>query len=132
MEVNYTIGKDLGKKYWRVYVNKSNSTISIVVENFDMGFKTGEEFDKIADFKTSYGSDTYENYVSVITKNKNRIEEYKELVIERLYIILGKNLKAYERRIKQNEKIVKNYEKSLECDLFKSIKRNEVIDKIIE
>lgn len=131
--IEYKEGKDLGNPNWRISISLEiglgvGSNIIIRTENFSMGFKTGEDWNKLAVSKN--GGDTYENYVSVITKEYSRLDLFKPLIIEKLYEILEYNIKYYESEVKRINGYITNYKNCLVCDLYKDKIRNDKLNKL--
>lgn len=129
MKIEYKEGKDIGKENWRLSVSLSSGIITVKTENFQNGFVSGEDWDKVWAGKN--GSDTYQNYVSVITKDPKKLESFKPAIINRFYEILEYNIKHYQSEIKKIEVWVNNYQKCLESDLFKDRKREEKLNQIL-
>jgi hypothetical protein len=117
VNIEYKWGKDIGKSNWRISISKSGSKITIKTENFELGFRDGEWWDSL--FTTKNGGDTYENYVTVITKDKSKLETFKPLIIDKFYEILEYNMKYHQSEIKRLNAYVNNYKDCLVCDIFK-------------
>ena len=128
VNIKYKEGKDLGKPNWRIEISKSGSGISIKTENFERGFRSGEDWDKV--YADKNGGDTYENYVSVITKDKSKLDTFKPLIIEKFYEILEYNIKHYQSEIKRINGYVNNYKDCLVCDLFKDKIREDKLNEL--
>ena len=128
INIEYKEGKDIGKPNWRISISKSGSLISIKTENFERGFRSGEAWDKV--YAGKNGQDTYDNYVSVITKDKSKLDTFKPLIIEKFYEILEYNIKYHESEIKRITNYVNNYKDCLVCDLFKDKIREDKLNKI--
>jgi len=128
INIEYKEGKDIGKPNWRIEISKSGSRIIIKTENFDCGFRSGEDWDKV--YAGKNGEDTYENYVSVITKDKSKLDTFKPLIIEKFYEILEYNIKHYQSEIKIINGWVNNYKDCLVCDLFKDKIREDKLNEL--
>ena len=131
--IEYKEGKDLGKPNWRISISLEiglgvGSNIIIRTENFSMGFKAGEDWNKLSVSKN--GGDTYQNYVSVITKEYSRLDLFKPLIIEKFYEILEYNIKYYESEVKRINSYITNYKNCLICDLYKDKIRNDKLNKL--
>lgn len=128
VNIEYKWGKDIGKPNWRISISKSGSKITIKTENFERGFRDGEWWDSV--FVTKNGSDTYENYVTVITKDKSKLETFKPLIIDKFYEILEYNMKYHQSEIKRLNAYVNNYKDCLVCDLFKDKIREDKLNEL--
>ena len=122
MKVKYITGSDKGLPNWRIRIEKGNNNIKIETENFEWGFRNGEDWDKVAKF----GEDgRYENSASIITKDPTKLEGYKQILIEELHKIFELNMKSYRDEIERIEGYIKGYEMALKSDLFKEKIRDE-------
>jgi len=128
INIEYKEGKDIGKPNWRISISKSGSKITIKTENFEQGFRDGEWWDNV--FATKNGSDTYENYVTVITKDKSKLETFKPLIIDKFYEILEYNIKHHQSEIKRLNAYVNNYKDCLVSDLFKDKIREDKLNEL--
>jgi hypothetical protein len=127
--IEYKEGKDLGKPNWRISVLlNTGSKVLIKTENFEFGFRTGEDWDKV--YVSKNRGDTYENNVSVITKKYSRLEQFKPLIIEKFYEILEYNIKYHESEIRRINNYIDNYKNCLDCDLFKDKIREDKLNKL--
>lgn len=130
IEVKYIKGKDKLKENWRLIVKYEpyNQTIEIKTENFEMGFRTGEDWDHITDFPDHYTTGVYEYYVSYISKNPINMDNVLDKMVDRLYQIIQDNIKIYDKKIKNEIQSLERLKLGLSCPLF----RDKKIDKIIE
>lgn len=130
MKIEYKEGKDKGEENWRISISKDGSNrITIKTENFKWGFYSGEDWDKV--YASKNGGDTYQLYVSVITKDPGKLESFKPLIILKFHEILKYNLKNHQGEIKKIESWVDNYKECLASDLFKDILREERLNQIL-
>lgn len=128
VNIEYKEGKDIGKPNWRISISKSGSKITIKTENFEQGFRDGEWWDKV--YAGKNGQDTYENYVTVITKDKSKLETFKPLIIDKFYEILEYNIKHHQSEIKRLNAYVNNYKDCLVSDLFKDKIREDKLNEL--
>lgn len=130
MEILYKEGKDKSLPNWRVSISV-DKVICIKTENFDFGFRDSEWWDQVSTFNTFHGTSHKENYVSVITKDKTRLEEYKQVVINKMYEVLDHNIKVQKSIIKREENSLKQLELANQT-LFKDKIREEKINGLID
>jgi hypothetical protein len=131
MEIVYKNGKDRNLPHWRVSISIENKAIYIKTDNFDFGFRDGEWWDKVSTFNTFHGTSHKENYVSIITKDKTKLEEYKQVVIDKMYEVLEHNIKVQKSIIKREENSLKHLELANQT-LFKDKIREEKINGLID
>ena len=106
--------------YWRVIAKIKNSNVVTEVENFEYGFRDGESLDRVSSFTNNYTFQK-ENYVTVITKNPEKIDLYKEKALEKLFKILNDNLKSQIDSVKKGIKSIEKIKKCIKSDAFKDI-----------
>lgn len=133
MNVIYKEGRDKNLPNWRISVSfillNGIKYILVKSENFEMGFTSGESWNKVYSGKN--GKDTYDTYVSVITKDKSLLESFKPLIIDEFYKILEYNIKVYDKDIKRINVYIDECKDCLVSDLFKQKLRDEVLNKLL-
>lgn len=130
MTIKTEEGKDKGLPNWRVKIELHGDTINLYTKNFDMGFWSNESWDKIG--YTKNGSDKYENWVSVITKDKSKLEGYKPLIINKFYEILEYNKSIYIKEQKRISSRINDFDNYLNSDIFKDRIRDDKLNEILE
>ena len=132
MNIIYEDGLDKGHPCWRASLSYNKVSIKIKTENFKYGFRDGESYNKISVFRTYSGTGKYELYVSVITKNPSKLEQYKIDVVEKFNWVLEHNLKVQKKIITDDNKLLKTYEDLLSSDIFKDTIRDRKLQNILE
>ena len=138
-------GSDRGYKLWRVSISKNwRNPITLKVENFDSGFKSGEGYDDDNNFcndsKYDYksgiycskqGYSKYELYVSALTIDISIIPELKEMVISKFHEIIIYNIDQEKKEIERYKANLKNLEDLMNCSVFLNMTRDTKIDQIL-
>ncbi len=129
INVEYIDGEDLGEPNWRVSVKFHTGENKIIVEtrNFEHGLRDGEDWDKISTFNT-YEDGSYENYVSIITKNKRTLKPYKKLVVHELYSVFEYNIEIQHETIKSETQWLEKLEAAKKCGLYRYKKIDEILE----
>jgi hypothetical protein len=134
-------GSDLGLPYWKVSVYKHfREPIVLKVENFKYGFKSGEGYDENQffcdhpkfDYKTAIYASSDELYASATTIDTSKIEELKQMVIERFYKIIESQVEKKTREIEDVKKKLNDLENLKKCYIFLNGKRNEKLNQLLE
>lgn len=134
MKIIYIDGKDEGKENWRALVKVEYNKIVIKTENFTWGFRSQEQYDKVTTFTNHYDihfCSQKENYVSIITKDKSKLEGYKQIVMDKLYEVIAHNIKSQKSVVRQEEKKLVFLE-SVNEFMFVDKRRDEKISAIID
>ena len=138
-------GRSTGHPYWRVCIYKHHrEPVTLKIENFDLGFRSGEGYDdnnifcdengfnyKTAVFSSMRNLDFYELYVSSLTTNHDMIEELKQMVIDRFYEIIEFNISSKEKEIEKNRKDLIEIENLKDCSIFLNRTRDSKLDQIL-
>lgn len=136
MIVRKRVESDKGEPNWRIRVSSNSKEITIHIENFQYGFLSGEEYEKIF-IHRNCSTDKLSYLVSFMTKkgyetimeNYNRvIETYfknAESVREEIEDIYRMQTRTYNNNIKASNAIK-------ESTLFREMSRDNNISKILE
>lgn len=129
IKIEYKTGKDKGLPNWRVKIEISGKIINLYTQNFELGFWSNESWDNIGYSKN--GSNKYETWVSVITKDPTKLEGYKPLIIEKFYEILEYNKNVYIKESKRILSMVNDYDSYLNSDIFVDKIRDDKLNKLL-
>lgn len=129
MKTIYKIGDDLGLPYWRISLNNDSKNVIVSIINFEYGFKSGEDWDKIV-MHLSSSKETFTSEISLISTNRDNLESFLPEMIEKYKYTIDKNLEYYNRQITYYNILVNNSKKLLNSDILKSITRDEKLKSL--
>ncbi len=128
--MNINTGPDLGKPSWRIKIKLCRNDIEINSENFEFGFYSGEDWDRVHTSKSNL-------FATVITKDYSKLESYKPILIFEFYKLLESKLDDYQLELERTKQDIFRLESLLRNDLFNIVpnslfQRDAKIEKILE
>lgn len=122
--------KDCGLPYWKITAELARKSIHIEITNFQNKNLDHTFLDVVMTYSSSESSKVKENFVSITTEDKSKIDEYKSLLISELKSVIRTNMLRQKSIVLKETIDLNRLDKALKSDVFKPIDRDNKFSKI--